>query len=173
MLSTIQCYMPLGIVLKILFCGLFGYIKFSHFCFLTQLCVPPPSPESNTRVCIFMVGAYFSPDFHCKAPPSYTSAKSECLNVRDIYAVLWGSKKAQAVWSASPNTVTACYSFQGWPLFHQLLVDLFKFLSPFLRNAELTKPTQLLYKVPLFRYFFVNYLHTYVLFDRRALYECC
>ena len=43
-----------------------------------------------------------------------------------------------------------CYkmtSLQGWPLFHQLLVDLFKFLSPFLRNAELTKPTQLLYKV--------------------------
>lgn len=35
---------------------------------------------------------------------------------------------------------------KGWPLFHQLLVDLFKFLSPFLRNAELTKPTQLLYK---------------------------
>ena len=36
---------------------------------------------------------------------------------------------------------------QGWLLFHQLLIDLFKFLAPFLRNAELTKPTQLLYKV--------------------------
>lgn len=36
---------------------------------------------------------------------------------------------------------------QGWVLFHQLLIDLFKFLAPFLRNAELTKPTQLLYKV--------------------------
>ena len=32
-------------------------------------------------------------------------------------------------------------------MFHQLLIDLFKFLAPFLRNAELTKPTQLLYKV--------------------------
>ncbi len=38
---------------------------------------------------------------------------------------------------------------QGWPLFHQLLVDLFKFLAPFLRNAELTKPTQALYKVSI------------------------
>ena len=29
---------------------------------------------------------------------------------------------------------------KGWPMFAQLLVDLFKFLSPFLRNAELAKP---------------------------------
>ena len=42
-------------------------------------------------------------------------------------------------------------TMQGWPLFHQLLIDLFKFLSPFLRNAELSKPTQLLYKVPFDR----------------------
>jgi CCR4-NOT transcription complex subunit 1 len=35
---------------------------------------------------------------------------------------------------------------KGWPLFHQLLIDLFKFLSPFLRNSELVKPTQTLYK---------------------------
>ena len=41
-------------------------------------------------------------------------------------------------------------SLQGWPLFHQLLIDLFKFLAPFLRNAELTKPTQLLYKVSFY-----------------------
>ena len=32
-------------------------------------------------------------------------------------------------------------------LFQQLLIDLFKFLAPFLRNAELSKPTHLLYKV--------------------------
>lgn len=36
---------------------------------------------------------------------------------------------------------------QGWNMYAQLLIDLFKFLAPFLRNAELTKPTQLLYKV--------------------------
>lgn len=44
-------------------------------------------------------------------------------------------------------------ALQGWPLFHQLLIDLFRFLSPFLRNAELTKPTQLLYKVTELLYF--------------------
>ena len=36
--------------------------------------------------------------------------------------------------------------FQGWGMYAQLLIDLFKFLTPFLRNAELSKPTQLLYK---------------------------
>ena len=40
------------------------------------------------------------------------------------------------------------FSFlQGWVLFQQLLIDLFKFLAPFLRNAELAKQTHLLYKV--------------------------
>ena len=32
-------------------------------------------------------------------------------------------------------------------MYAQLLIDLFKFLTPFLRNAELTKATQMLYKV--------------------------
>ena len=35
---------------------------------------------------------------------------------------------------------------KGWPMFAQLLVDLFKFLSPFLRNAELAKPVTRLYR---------------------------
>lgn len=35
---------------------------------------------------------------------------------------------------------------KGWGMYAQLLIDLFKFLAPFLRNADLTKPTQLLYK---------------------------
>jgi CCR4-NOT transcription complex subunit 1 len=35
---------------------------------------------------------------------------------------------------------------RGWNMYAQLLIDLFKFLAPFLRNAELPKPTQLLYK---------------------------
>ncbi|XP_019755712.2 CCR4-NOT transcription complex subunit 1 isoform X2 [Dendroctonus ponderosae] len=33
-----------------------------------------------------------------------------------------------------------------WPLYSQLLVDLFKYLAPFLRNAELAKPVTMLYK---------------------------
>nr|XP_036218793.1 CCR4-NOT transcription complex subunit 1 isoform X1 [Bactrocera oleae] len=35
---------------------------------------------------------------------------------------------------------------KGWPLYSQLLLDLFRYLAPFLRNAELAKPVQLLYK---------------------------
>uniref|UniRef100_A0A1B6IPJ6 CCR4-NOT transcription complex subunit 1 n=1 Tax=Homalodisca liturata TaxID=320908 RepID=A0A1B6IPJ6_9HEMI len=35
---------------------------------------------------------------------------------------------------------------KGWSMYAQLLVDLFKYLAPFLRNAELAKPVTLLYK---------------------------
>lgn len=35
---------------------------------------------------------------------------------------------------------------KGWSMYSQLLMDLFKYLAPFLRNAELAKPVQLLYK---------------------------
>lgn len=32
-------------------------------------------------------------------------------------------------------------------MYAQLLIDLFKYLAPFLRNVELNKPMQILYKV--------------------------
>ena len=35
---------------------------------------------------------------------------------------------------------------QGWPMFHRLLLDIFQFLSPFLRHAEMTDPIRVLYK---------------------------
>ncbi|CAK8681219.1 CCR4-NOT transcription complex subunit 1-like isoform X2 [Clavelina lepadiformis] len=35
---------------------------------------------------------------------------------------------------------------KGWPMYAQLLIDLFKFLAPFLRNVEMTKSIQILYK---------------------------
>jgi CCR4-NOT transcription complex subunit 1 len=35
---------------------------------------------------------------------------------------------------------------RGWPLFQRLLADLFKFLEPYLRGAELNEPIRLLYK---------------------------
>jgi len=35
---------------------------------------------------------------------------------------------------------------KGWGMYAQLLIDLFKFLAPFLRNADLNKPTHFLYK---------------------------
>lgn len=33
-----------------------------------------------------------------------------------------------------------------WPLYAQLMTDLFRYLAPFLRNAELAKPVTMLYK---------------------------
>uniref|UniRef100_A0A0K8TC24 CCR4-NOT transcription complex subunit 1 n=1 Tax=Lygus hesperus TaxID=30085 RepID=A0A0K8TC24_LYGHE len=35
---------------------------------------------------------------------------------------------------------------KGWYMYAQLLIDLFKYLAPFLRNAELAKPVTVLYK---------------------------
>ncbi|KAL9175940.1 hypothetical protein ABFS82_02G145600 [Erythranthe guttata] len=35
---------------------------------------------------------------------------------------------------------------KGWPYFQRLLVDLFQFMEPFLRNAELAEPVHILYK---------------------------
>lgn len=35
---------------------------------------------------------------------------------------------------------------KGWAMYSQLLIDLFKYLAPFLRNAELAKPVTMLYK---------------------------
>lgn len=43
--------------------------------------------------------------------------------------------------------VANCAALQGWPMYAQLLIDLFKYLAPFLRNVELNKPMQILYKV--------------------------
>ncbi|KAF8697905.1 hypothetical protein HU200_035402 [Digitaria exilis] len=39
-----------------------------------------------------------------------------------------------------------CNLQKGWPFFQRLLVDLFKFMEPYLRNAELGPPILLLYK---------------------------
>lgn len=37
-------------------------------------------------------------------------------------------------------------------MYAQLLIDLFKFLAPFLRNADLNRAMQVLYKVTLIMY---------------------
>lgn len=47
--------------------------------------------------------------------------------------------------SFMPKLLT-CNSPKGWPFFQRLLVDLFKFMEPYLRNAELSEPVQFLYK---------------------------
>lgn len=47
------------------------------------------------------------------------------------------------------NNDIVCHLFsQGWGMYAQLLIDQFRFLSPFLRNAELNKQsTEVLYTV--------------------------
>eukprot|EP00850_Spirogloea_muscicola_P021681 SM000258S09097 [mRNA] locus=s258:124363:135751:+ [translate_table: standard] len=37
-------------------------------------------------------------------------------------------------------------SQKGWPLFQRLLISLFKFMEPYLRNADLSDPVRVLYK---------------------------
>ncbi|CAA7410810.1 unnamed protein product [Spirodela intermedia] len=48
--------------------------------------------------------------------------------------------------SFMPRLLASSNSFKGWPFFHRLLVDLFKFMEPCLRNAELGEPVRFLYK---------------------------
>ncbi|KAL0379712.1 UNVERIFIED_CONTAM: CCR4-NOT transcription complex subunit [Sesamum angustifolium] len=47
--------------------------------------------------------------------------------------------------SFMPKLLTA-NAQKGWPYFQRLLVDLFQFMEPFLRNAELGEPVHFLYK---------------------------
>lgn len=44
--------------------------------------------------------------------------------------------------SFMPKLLT-CNGQKGWPYIQRLLVDLFQFMEPFLRNAELTEPVWL------------------------------
>lgn len=46
-----------------------------------------------------------------------------------------------------PGNVPPTASPKGWPLYAQLLIELIKFLAPFLRSVELSGPVDLLYKV--------------------------
>lgn len=67
---------------------------------------------------------------------------TRCLQTRFLPTIL--TKKNLN----GPNAVV----FQGWPMYAQLLIDLFKYLAPFLRNVELNKPMQILYKVSFFSF---------------------
>lgn len=52
---------------------------------------------------------------------------------------------------------------KGWPYFQRLLVDLFQFMEPFLRNAELGEPVCLFHRffLPIFVVIAVNSNLTY------------
>jgi hypothetical protein len=72
----------------------------------------------------------------------YTLAKNTVIPKKRV-------SKTLGVWRHLPfiyfmiSTYKRNFSYcVGWPMYAQLLTALFKFLSPFLRNAELAKPVQ-------------------------------
>jgi len=88
-------------------------------------------------------------------PPLHQSSKvnvkqwNRVLNICFCdYVTYWAVKRVFPFYMHQSG-VTMLYAlfFQGWGMYAQLLIDLFKFLAPFLRNVELSKPTHFLYKV--------------------------
>ncbi|XP_031390313.1 CCR4-NOT transcription complex subunit 1 isoform X2 [Punica granatum] len=80
----------------------------------------------------FQILVTFSNAFHALQPlkvPSFSFAWLELVSHR----------------SFMPKILTG-NSQKGWPYFQRLLVDLFQFMEPFLRNAELGVPVHFLYK---------------------------
>ncbi|CAB3987607.1 CCR4-NOT transcription complex subunit 1 isoform X5 [Paramuricea clavata] len=90
-------------------------------------------PEPVLEAINYQVLQTFSTIFHALRPsraPGFAYAWLELISHRMFMSKLLLNTPQQ----------------KGWVLFQQLLIDLFKFLAPFLRNAELNKPTHLLYK---------------------------
>jgi CCR4-NOT transcription complex subunit 1 len=96
-------------------------------------------PEPVLEAINFQVLQTFSTVFHALKPsraPGFAYAWLELISHRLFMSKLLLNTPQQ----------------KGWVLFQQLLIDLFKFLAPFLRNAELAKQTHLLYKVNTYQY---------------------
>ncbi|KAL8091899.1 uncharacterized protein LOC141692281 isoform X1 [Apium graveolens] len=87
----------------------------------------PVSDGANLQVLIALANA-----FHALQPlkiPAFSYAWLELVSHRSFMPKLL---------TGNPQ--------KGWPFFQRLLVDLFQFLEPFLRNAELGEPVHFLYK---------------------------
>ncbi|KAK2550448.1 CCR4-NOT transcription complex subunit 1 [Acropora cervicornis] len=98
-----------------------------------MLLVELNQPEPILEAINFQVLQTFSTVFHALRPsraPGFAYAWLELISHRLLMSKLLLNTPQQ----------------KGWVLFQQLLIDLFKFLAPFLRNAELAKQTHLLYK---------------------------
>ncbi|RWS10080.1 CCR4-NOT transcription complex subunit 1-like protein, partial [Dinothrombium tinctorium] len=70
-----------------------------------------------------------------------------------------------------PNSINAGVLTKGWPLYAQLLIELIKFESPFLRNVELPNSVDLLYKGTL--KVLLILLHDFPEFLCEYCYELC
>ncbi|XP_077235419.1 transcription regulator [Tasmannia lanceolata] len=90
------------------------------------------SPDPVLDGANFQVLTSFASAFHALQPlkvPSWSFAWLELVSHRSFMPKLLMS-----------NTQ------KGWPFIQRLLVDLFKFMEPYLRNAELGEPVHFLYK---------------------------
>uniref|UniRef100_UPI00358E5F7C CCR4-NOT transcription complex subunit 1-like isoform X3 n=1 Tax=Myxine glutinosa TaxID=7769 RepID=UPI00358E5F7C len=91
------------------------------------------APEHVLESINFQTLTAFCNTFHILRPskaPGFTFAWLELISHRIFIARMLAHTPQQ----------------KGWPMYGQLLIDLFKYLAPFLRNVELTKPMQVLYK---------------------------
>ncbi|VVC27811.1 Hypothetical protein CINCED_3A013043 [Cinara cedri] len=108
-----------------------------------DLNAPDPVLESIN----YPILAAFCHTFHLLRPrkvPGFAYAWLELISHRIFIGRLLGltpQQKRQRAYDQTPVT-----DVQGWNFYAQLLIDLFKYLAPFLRNAELAKPVHLLYK---------------------------
>lgn len=90
------------------------------------------SPDPALDASNFQVLTAFANAFHSLQPlrvPGWSFAWLELISHRSFMPKLLLSNNQK-----------------GWPLVQRLLVDLFKFMEPYLRNAELSDPVRLLYK---------------------------
>ncbi|KAL5999839.1 hypothetical protein ACLOJK_038126 [Asimina triloba] len=95
---------------------------------ILDLCSPDPVLDSSN----FQVLTAFANAFHALQPlkvPGWSFAWLELVSHR----------------SFMPKLLTS-NSQKGWPFVQRLLVDLFKFMEPYLRNAELGESVQFLYR---------------------------
>lgn len=91
------------------------------------------APEPVLEAINFQILSCFANVFHDLRPfraPGFAYAWLELIAHRTLMSKLLLNSPQQ----------------KGWVLYHQLLIDLFQFLAPFLRNVELAKQTYLLYK---------------------------
>lgn len=101
--------------------------------FFTMLFIELSSSDPVIESVMLSVVTAFSHAYHFLNPsyaPGFTYAWLELISHRVFLSRILAQIPQQ----------------KGWPLYCQLLLDLFKYLAPFLRNTELAKPVQILYK---------------------------
>ncbi|XP_025202841.1 CCR4-NOT transcription complex subunit 1-like isoform X4 [Melanaphis sacchari] len=106
-----------------------------------DLNAPDPVLESIN----YPILAAFCHTFHLLRPrkvPGFAYAWLELISHRIFIGRLLGLTPQQK----RAYDQTPVNDVQSWNFYAQLLIDLFKYLAPFLRNAELAKPVHLLYK---------------------------